>query len=99
LYNNECPLVDYFSDPWVIATLIVAAISIIVNIAMFLSKRKEKSMDKIDDLSHKITALDTKFAGIEGPFRTIQNELLIKGMRYTFDKQPEDVLKKIGGTQ
>jgi hypothetical protein len=89
-------LAEYFSDPWVVVPSVLAVISILVNIIMFVSNRKEKSKDKNIDLSNKIASLETKVDNIEIPFRIIQNELLIKGMRSTYDSQPDKMLKKIG---
>jgi hypothetical protein len=79
-------------------TLVVAIFSIIMNFVFFIVKRKDDFKEKFTKLSENFIVLDTKFKYLEEPIKIIQTELLLRGLRSTYDP-PEEVLRKIGASK
>lgn len=88
---------DLYSLTFLIPTSI-AIISIMLNLLMFFSKRKGESTDKVGKLVTEHEVLKIRVDNIEGPIKTIQNEMLIKFLRTNYDT-PEKVLRNVGVDQ
>lgn len=83
---------NLYSLTFLIPTLI-AIISIILNLWMFFSRRREKSNDKINDLVVEQKVLKTRIDFLEEPIKAIQKETLITFLQ-TNSGKPEKVLRK-----